>query len=93
MKFVSCPHIGNRALSEFTYGGALRNEPDFETVSDKQWADYVFHRHSEPKTQQEWWYHRPTGMWFIFTRNTLTDVISQVELATEVCTKGALNEA
>ncbi|WP_130536649.1 sarcosine oxidase subunit delta [Thiomicrorhabdus indica] len=89
MKFVTCPSLGRRALSEFTYGGRLEKEPDQETVSEKEWTDYVFYQNGAPQTLKEWWYHRPTGIWFLFERNTLTDRITQVEFAK----RGVQNEA
>lgn len=89
MKFVNCPLIGKRALSEFTYGGVVKSEPDLESVTDREWAQFVFYRHSDPQIQLEWWYHRPTGMWFVFERDTLTDRIESVRMAQ----KGAVNEA
>ncbi|WP_040725513.1 sarcosine oxidase subunit delta [Thiomicrorhabdus sp. Kp2] len=85
MKFITCPPIGRRALSEFTYGGLVKNEPGLEDLTEKAWADHVFYRHSHPQLQKEWWYHRSTGMWFFFERNTLTDVISNVCIAKKDC--------
>ncbi|MBN2606788.1 MAG: sarcosine oxidase subunit delta [Thiotrichales bacterium] len=81
MKFVTCPSLGKRALSEFTYGGRYEQEPAQETVSEKEWADYVFYHNGAPKVQIEWWYHRPTGIWFLFERDTLTDRINKVDFA------------
>lgn len=81
MKFVQCPLIGRRALSEFTYGGIVEKEPDQATVDEAGWTEYVFYRHSHPQTQKEWWYHRPSGIWFWFERNTLTDEISDISPA------------
>jgi len=89
MKFVNCPNLGKRALSEFSYGGIVEHEPDYATVTETEWTDHVFYRHSHPQEQKEWWYHRATGMWFFFQRNTLTDVVSKVTIAS----KGALNDA
>jgi len=83
MKFVQCPDIGRRALSEFVYGGVQQAEPDHTVVSEKEWADFLFYRHSHPQVQLEWWYHRPTGIWFLFKRNTLTDEILKVSLASK----------
>lgn len=89
MKFITCPTIGTRALSEFIFGGLVESEPDFEGLSEQDWASHVFYRRSHPQVQKEWWYHRPTAMWFFFVRDTLTDEISQVSIAQ----KGHLNEA
>lgn len=83
MKFVECPTIGKRALSEFVYGGLYQPEPDQNQATQQQWSEFLFYRNSAPQTQEELWYHRPTGIWFLFSRNTLSDVISEVRLATE----------
>lgn len=89
MKFIECPVLGRRALSEFNYGGVVEVEPDFQSVSDVEWANHVFYRHSHPQNQKEWWYHRATGIWFFFERNTLTDVITNITIAAG----GAKNDA
>ncbi|MBD3611307.1 MAG: sarcosine oxidase subunit delta [Hydrogenovibrio crunogenus] len=89
MKFIDCPLLGKRALNEFVYGGSVKAEPDHDSVMQKEWSEHIFYRHSHPQIQKEWWYHRPTGMWFFFERDTLTDVIHHVSPAT----KGYANEA
>lgn len=81
MKFVECPDIGRRALSEFTYGGVVKRLPKTNDVNDKAWTDYLFYRHSHPQQQLEWWHHRPTGIWFWFERHTLMDQIVKVTVA------------
>ena len=73
MKLIDCPHIGARSASEFVYGGEVRRPPLGEEVSDQQWAAYVFNRDSAPGVKREWWCHAPSGMWFVFERDTLTD--------------------
>ena len=47
--------------------------PDAKTATDAQWADYVFNRNGEPGVKQEWWYHVPSGTWFIAERDNRTD--------------------
>jgi sarcosine oxidase subunit delta len=73
MKLLRCPINGLRPLAEFAFGGELRPMPDARTVDDRQWADYVFHRSGEPGVRAEWWYHLPSGTWFIAERDTLRD--------------------
>lgn len=73
MKIISCPVNGPRPLQEFQYGGELRVMPDPQTASDEQWADYVFNRAGEPGIKREWWYHLPSGTWFVAERNNVTD--------------------
>ncbi|EMR12281.1 Sarcosine oxidase subunit delta heterotetrameric [Methylophaga lonarensis MPL] len=80
MKLLQCPVNGTRPISEFTYGGEYREAPDPQTCSDKVWADYVHNRHGAPGLKKEWWYHGPSGTWFIAERNTLTDSVSRTYL-------------
>ncbi len=75
MKLLRCPINGWRPLSEFLYGGELRTMPDPATTGDREWADYVFHRRGEPGVLREWWYHVPSGTWFVAERDTLRDEV------------------
>ncbi len=84
MKVLDCPYIGKRPQSEFVYAGEVRLQPDPGAVDDHAWADYVFNHSSEPRIQHEWWYHSPSGIWFVWQRNTLTDEFIKVLDAVEV---------
>ena len=75
MKLLRCPINGVRPLSEFLFGGELRIAPDPAAATDGQWADYVFNRQGEPGVRQEWWYHLPSGTWFIAERDNQKDEI------------------
>jgi sarcosine oxidase subunit delta len=75
MKLLRCPINGWRPLSEFVYGGELRPMPDPATTDDRTWADYVFHRRGEPAVLREWWYHVPSGTWFVAERDTVRDEV------------------
>ncbi len=79
MKLMTCPINGPRAISEFTYGGELREMPD-PTTSDAVWASYVFNRTGIPGIKREWWCHTPSGVWFIAERDTTTDTIHRTFL-------------
>ena len=80
MKLMRCPVNGVRPIQEFAYGGPVRPEPDSKTVSDAEWADYVFNRSGEPAVKLEWWYHIASGTWFIAERDTLKDEIVETYL-------------
>ena len=76
MKIICCPVNGPRPLQEFHFGGQLRPLPvagDEGPLSDAAWADYVFNRAGEPGIQREWWYHTPSGTWFIAERDCEKD--------------------
>jgi sarcosine oxidase subunit delta len=78
MKIIACPINGPRPVSEFVYGGEVREMPDPNTATDAQWADYVFNRDGAPGVRKEWWYHAPSGTWLIIERDTLQDEIRRV---------------
>lgn len=80
MKLLACPINGPRPVDEFAFGGELREQPDPQTCSDAEWADYVFHRNGAPGLKKEWWYHVPSGTWFIAERDTLTDQVARTYL-------------
>ena len=80
MKLMTCPVNGRRAISEFAYGGELREMPDPATVSDHAWADYVFNRNGVPGVKKEWWCHTASGVWFIAERDTRRDSILRTYL-------------
>lgn len=82
MKLLDCPLIGQRAISEFDYVGEVRIPPVDGNAT--VWADYVFNRQGAPGILRERWYHRPTGNWFIFDRDTLTDEVIAVIDPSEV---------
>lgn len=73
MKIIHCPINGPRPLQEFHFGGEIRTPPDTENCSDADWADYVFNRSGEPALKREWWYHIPSGTWFVAERDNQTD--------------------
>jgi sarcosine oxidase subunit delta len=73
MKILHCPTNGPRPIQEFHFGGEFRPMPDSEAATDEEWVEYVFHRRGEPGIKREWWYHIPSGTWFIAERNVGTD--------------------
>ncbi|KGT48509.1 sarcosine oxidase subunit delta (plasmid) [Acinetobacter sp. ANC 7454] len=75
MKIMICPLNGPRNISEFTYGGEVREMPDQNTCTDQEWADYVFNKDNLIGVVREWWMHTPSSYWFIAERHTATDEI------------------
>jgi sarcosine oxidase subunit delta len=75
MKILVCPLNGPRPVSEFVYGGEVRQSPDPDRCSDEEWSRYVFHRSGAPGIKYEWWCHIASGYWFIALRDTMGDVV------------------
>ncbi len=80
MKLLKCPMNGTRPISEFVFGGECREMPSHETCTDKEWAAYVHNRNGAPGMKKEWWYHAPSGTWFIAERNTMTEEVKRTYL-------------
>ena len=72
MKLVPCPLNGPRPLEEFIYGGEVRERSAPEALDDAGWGRYLYERQGVPATRREWWYHQPSGYWFIAVRDTLS---------------------
>jgi sarcosine oxidase subunit delta len=75
MKILNCPLNGPRNISEFAWGGEVKDMPDPARCSDADWADYVFIENNTAGVIREWWCHVPTSFWFIAERNTVTDEV------------------
>lgn len=58
--------------------------PDPEHATDAEWAAYVFERTGVPGTKREWWYHIPSGTWFVAERDTVRDVVLATWLPNDV---------
>ena len=83
MKIIHCPVNGPRPLQEFYFGGQFRAVPPSEqedAMTDAEWSDYAFNRDGSPGIQKEWWYHTPSGTWFIAERDIVTDAFVRTYL-------------
>jgi sarcosine oxidase subunit delta len=87
MKMINCPLNGLRNSSEFVHGGEVREMPDPNNCSDKEWADYVFYTDNLIGVVTEWWYHSPSGYWFIAERHTGSDEILRTYDPSEIFNK------
>jgi sarcosine oxidase subunit delta len=80
VKIIHCPINGPRPAQEFSFGGEVRTMPEPSAASDEEWADYVFNRAGEPGVKREWWYHIPSGTWFVAERDNRTDTFLRTYL-------------
>ena len=83
MILISCPHCGPRDVTEFTYGGdaGVRRPVNPQSISDEEWAAYVFLRDNPRGEHTELWQHNfGCRRWITVTRNTYTHDIAATGL-------------
>ena len=81
MLLIPCPWCGPRDESEFHYGGEAHiiRPPDPNTLSDAEWADYLFMRKNTSGGYLEQWAHSAgCRRWFNMQRDTVTYKIMTV---------------
>lgn len=81
MLLIECPWCGPRDQTEFSYGGEAHIvrplQPD--TLSDVEWADYLFMRSNTNGRYREQWCHaHGCRRWFNAERDTATYRIDSV---------------
>lgn len=76
---IECPCCGVRDEQEFRFGGPSHVERPHMSVSDAEWADYLFNRDNPKGIHFERWYHRyGCGRWFNVARHTVSHEILAV---------------
>ncbi len=80
MKLLNCPGIGLRSVEEFLWGGAVAEPPDPAQSDDDAWVDHLYIEADVRGVLREWWYHLPSGIWFIAERDTRTDRVLRTYL-------------
>ena len=78
---IACPYCGPREESEFDCGGEahISRPLDPSSLTDDQWADYVFMRKNPKGLHAERWVHAGgCRRWFHVVRNTQTHAIKAV---------------
>jgi sarcosine oxidase, subunit delta len=80
MKQFNCPLLGRRPASEFLCAGAAINHLLEEDVARARRKVYFGDATARVKT--EWWFHRASHLWFLIARDTATDEVLDVQLAT-----------
>jgi len=76
MLLISCPWCGEREEPEFHYGGQAHvSYPDSpESLSDEEWAAYLFLRDNPKGPFAERWMHAAgCRRWFDVIRHTVTN--------------------
>ena len=84
MKIMPCPLNGPRNISEFVCLGEVTEMPDPEAVTDDAWAAFVWFSDNTAGVVREWWFHTPTGSWFIAERDTTSDEFLRTYPASEL---------
>ena len=75
---IPCPWCGIRDETEFAFGGEAHiiRPVNPETISDMQWADYLFYNNNPKGVHYERWQHRyGCRQWFNVARDTVTHEI------------------
>ncbi len=79
MLLIPCPYCGERAETEFSYGGeaGISRPPEPAALSDAEWADYLFMRKNPRGAHTELWNHaQGCRRWFEVERDTVTYAIA-----------------
>jgi sarcosine oxidase, subunit delta len=72
---IDCPYCGERDETEFSYGGeaGIARPQHPETLTDAEWADYLFMRANTRGAHRELWNHaQGCRRWFVAVRDTVT---------------------
>lgn len=75
MFLIKCPWCGDRAETEFSYGGegGISRPADPDSLSDEEWADYLFMRTNPRGPYDELWNHsQGCRRWFGVNRDTVS---------------------
>ncbi len=81
MLLIDCPFCGARDESEFTYSGEahITRPAEPQTLSDEEWADYLFYRRNSRGRHLEQWNHASgCRRYFNVERDTVTYQIKSV---------------
>lgn len=81
MLLIDCPWCGARDQTEFTCGGEAHivRPVETDTLSDGDWADYLFMRKNVKGLHLEQWCHTSgCRRWFNVARDTVTYRIEHV---------------
>ncbi len=81
MLLITCPWCGPRAESEFSCGGEAHivRPKDPDTLSDAEWADYLYFRKNPKGRHLEQWVHTyGCRRWFNVERDTVSYRITHI---------------
>ncbi len=76
MSFVlTCPHCGPREVTDFAYGGELRDVAPAGARRREVFA-HAYLRRNVAGVQTEWWFHRSgCRAWFLAERDTRDNTV------------------
>ncbi len=76
MSFVlTCPYCGPREVTDFAYGGEVRDPPPAGGGRREVFA-YAYLRRNVAGPQREWWFHRSgCRAWFVAERDTRDNAV------------------
>ncbi len=78
MKQFACPVIGRRPASEFICAGSsIQGLLQNDSVAARA---AIYFGDATAHVKREWWYHRPSHLWFVIARDTATDEVETIEL-------------
>ena len=80
MLLIRSPWCGDRAETEFSYGGeaGIVRPADPDALSDAEWADYLFYRKNPRGMHRELWNHaQGCRRWFGVERDTVSYAIAR----------------
>lgn len=80
MFLIQCPWCGDRAETEFRYGGeaGIARPQDPYALSDAEWSDYLFFRSNRRGANNELWNHaQGCRQWFEVERDTVSYKIAR----------------
>ena len=78
MLLINCPWCGEREQTEFSYHGEAHivRPPDPDSLSDAEWADYLFMRTNPKGVHYELWFHASgCRRFFYLARHTVSGEI------------------
>ncbi len=78
---ITCPYCGPRDQDEFTFGGEAHivRPLDPDSLSEREWGDYLFMRENPKGNHKEQWCHSAAcGKWFNVVRDTVTYEIKAI---------------
>ena len=81
---IPCPWCGERAHTEFAYGGdaTVRRPARPDEASDSDWYAYLYLRQNPRGPHQELWFHEfGCEQWVEVERDTLTHTVTSVNAA------------
>ena len=76
MLIIRCPYCGDRPEIEFRHGGEahIARPPKPQSLSDAEWADYLYNRANPKGLHTERWRHvHGCGRFFNAVRDTVSD--------------------